>query len=156
MKKIIFVDMDDCIAEFEKNGGVEKMNEKNFFYNLEIKPFAKQSLQLLNEMYDLHILSLCIDNEYCKDEKMQWLEKHMPFIKKQNIHLIKNIGKAEYIKNKYGRLNQNMILIDDYKKNLLEWKNENGRPIKYGKNLKQNRPYEQINNWKKIMQVILA
>ena len=150
MKEMIFIDLDDTIAEFELGGGKEKMHEQGFFRNLAIKHQAKNTIHFLKYVYDgnIHILSMCIDTPYCKTEKMEWISEHLPFIKKENIHLIMGMSKADYVLEKFNLSTlENLTLIDDYKVNLIDWQNKGGRAIKFGKTIKQNRPYEQMNDW---------
>lgn len=58
------------------------------------------------------------------------------------------MSKADYVLKKFNLSTlENLTLIDDYKVNLIDWQNKGGRAIKFGKTIKQNRPYEQMNDW---------
>jgi 5'(3')-deoxyribonucleotidase len=142
--KKIFIDMDNTIVDFNK-GGIANMFRKGFFQNLEAFPKAIALVQLLAEYNEIYILSKCIATTYCKVEKMKWIEANLPFIPKNNIHLIPSeVSKASYIENIYGTLNKNYILIDDYKVNLSEWEQAGGLAIKAGKQYKPERKFLQI------------
>ena len=130
----IFVDMDGTVANFfEKEDCLERMYEENFFLNLKPLAFAEYINELTTYMEnDIYILSACVDTPYCRQEKTDWLEEYIPFIKEENIILC-NIGenKAEIIKEMLNReLTQDDVLYDDYTKNLNEWEHAGGHGIK--------------------------
>lgn len=131
----IFYDMDNTIALFSIKGregeSLEKMYEKDFFNNLKVIENSQLVLKLLVKIgHEVHILSACIDSEHCEKEKLEWLEKHFPFIKKENIHFLPvGQNKAEHIKN-LGIEVKDSYLVDDYSKNLNEWSKYNGIPVK--------------------------
>ena len=142
--KKIFIDLDNTLVDFNK-GGMKNMFRKGFFQNLEAYPKAIALVQLLAEYNEIYILSKCIATTYCKIEKMQWISENLPFIPKENIHLIPSEeSKASYIENIYGTLNKDYILIDDYKVNLSEWELAGGRVVKAGKQYKPERPFLQM------------
>lgn len=129
----IFVDMDGTVANFfEMEDCLERMYEEGFFYNLKPLAFAN----FINEMatYDqenIYILSACVDTTYCRQEKMDWLDEYIPFVKEENIILC-NIGenKADIIKAMGIAIDKECILYDDYTKNLVEWELAGGHGIK--------------------------
>lgn len=148
----IFFDLDGTLADFDNAGGISKMYQKGFFYNL--KPY-RNGLEIVANLQrggnDVYILSACIDSPYCKKEKIKWIKKYLPFIKKQNIYLIPvGMSKAGFVKKMFGKIDKNFILFDDYKVNLYEWKKENGIAVKCGKQYKV-RPYPQVIEWNKKM-----
>ena len=144
----IFFDLDGTLADFEGSGGITSMWKKGFFQNLEAYPKGLEIAKSLQKNgLDVYILSACIKGKYCKSEKMEWIEKNLPFIPKQNIYLIPyGTSKAEYIESLYGKIDKNYVLFDDYKVNLLQWKEAGGNAIKCGKQYKM-RPYPQIIKW---------
>lgn len=121
----LFVDMDGTIARFyEADDCLEKMYEKGFFANL--RPYKKmiKMLEKFNERgCEIFILSACINNTQCEIEKHTWLNKYLPWIDDAHRIFIRcGMNKAQYIKNKgYDDARVN-ILIDDYSRNLDEWK----------------------------------
>ena len=145
----IFFDLDGTLADFEGSGGIDNMWKKGFFQNLEAYPNGREIAKIFhNDGKEVYILSLCINTKYCKDEKMEWIGKNLPFIPKSNIYLLPTgTSKAEYIQSIYGKLSKNFILFDDYKVNLQEWENLGGTSIKCGKQYKPDRPYQQVVKW---------
>lgn len=86
-KKIIYVDMDDVVADYYKaakgpDGKVieERMFDKDFFLNLEPIPGAKAGIFALNKMgFDIWFLSqplTLLPESYA--HKAQWLQVHFP------------------------------------------------------------------------------
>lgn len=130
----IFVDMDGTVANFfEQEDCLERMYEENFFRNLKPLHFA----DFINEMatYDqdnVYILSACVDTEYCMQEKRDWIDEHIPFIKEENIILCKvGQNKAEVVELLLDiELTKEDILYDDYTQNLEEWEWAGGHGIK--------------------------
>lgn len=128
----IFVDMDGTVANFFKaEDCLERMMEENFFLDLEPLEFAEYINELATYEPNMYILSACVDTPYCRQEKLDWLEENIPFIKEENIILC-NVGenKAEIIKAMGITLDKECILYDDYTKNLVEWELAGGTGIK--------------------------
>lgn len=124
MIKRIYVDMDGTVANFYKdNNYLEKMFEKGFFLNLEPYELAKVINDLCG-VFDITILSACVDTPFCKSEKIEWLKKHMPNVKK---YIFCKVGenKTDFVKDI-----ENTMLIDDYSKNIYEWEKMGGKTIK--------------------------
>ena len=84
---------------------------------------------LVNLGFNVHIASCAMNPDVPNGpakEKREWIEKFLPWIPKENVHIIPNgANKAEYLGAK-----ECSILIDDYTKNLLEWKEHGGIAIK--------------------------
>jgi len=133
--KTIFYDMDNTLALFsikgEEGQALEKMFEKGFFRNLPVLENSIIALKVLVKSgFDVRILSACVDSPYCKAEKIEWLEEHFPFIPKEKIHLMEvGQNKAEIIQNE-GLTVNGSYLVDDYSKNLQQWLEYGGIPIK--------------------------
>ena len=71
-------------------------------------------------------------NAQADNDKMIWLETHLPKLAKENICFCR-IGenKAKIIKDKLNiTIDNECYLLDDYTKNLIEWNNCNGIGIK--------------------------
>ena len=127
LEKNFYCDMDGVIADF--NNEVDALKryavEKGFFKNL--KPIEKnlKVLKLLNKIGNLYIISISPNPKADKD-KMKWLKKYAPFIKKDNIIILRTgLKKVDYMKSDNG------ILFDDYTNNIIEWlKVKNNRAFK--------------------------
>lgn len=115
----IYFDMDNTLALFSiyglKDQAEKAMYSKGFFKELSIFSEAPYVLENLKNIgFNLYILSSCLDTPFCREEKLGWLNYHLPFIKNENIIFIDNgNNKAEYIKRP-----KQSILIDDYYVNL--------------------------------------
>ena len=97
-------------------------NTKGFWQNLGWKPNAKRLYDFIYK-YDPHVLSAYTKRDpSSKKGKMKWLSKHAKF-KRSNVHLVLRSQKKDYAKNRDGSSN---VLIDDYEKNIKEWKNAGG------------------------------
>ena len=139
----IFYDIDNTLAIFstknQEGESLERMFEKGFFLNL--KPMEQIQEVLAGLMYgghEVYLLSACIDSPYCKPEKKKWIKKYLPFIPEENIFLVPvGTNKAEAIGNVTGT-----ILVDDYKKNLQQWQQAGGIPVK--KRISQKEGWEYI------------
>lgn len=131
MKKLLFLDMDGTLARFyEKPNYLEQMYEKGFFLGL--KPY-KWVQQLNNDTTidwsNVYVLSACIDTQYCRIEKIAWCEQYLPKLPLQNI-LLCAVGenKAKVVQDRLGNIanNAECWLVDDYSKNIYEWKTYQG------------------------------
>lgn len=129
MKKTInlFVDMDGTVAKFYyKKNYLEKMYEQGYFENLPLYAIAKEidEFAKIDTCVNVYILSACVDSPYCEQEKVAWLLRNMPNIKPKNFIFTKvgesKVEKAKAIvENWCDCIN---ILLDDYSKNLEDWK----------------------------------
>lgn len=133
----IYCDMDQVLCNFI--GGAEKVigkpfpqadkndrwnkisNTKDFWANLDWMPGAKRLYSFIQK-YDTHILSAYSDrDDSSRPGKMKWLKKNTK-IKRGNINLVKRVDKQKYATTD-GKPN---VLIDDYKKNIVEWESKGG------------------------------
>ncbi len=140
----LIFDMDGTLADFNNGGGIDNMWKKGFFRNL--KPYdngIKTVKSLQDHGFDIFILSTCIRGKYCKQEKMEWIAEHLPFIPKENILLI-NTGEVkvdEWEKFAGRDVAEYDLLFDDYKENLLAWQEKGGTSVKCGQVFKPARTY---------------
>lgn len=130
----LFLDLDGTLAKFnsKKNALQRFDNEKGFFANL--KPY--KYIEVINEIatkgnVEVYIIS-ATPNEQADFDKMIWIKTYLKDIKQDNICFCRlNENKAKVIKDKLNiTIDNQCILLDDYTKNLIEWKNLNGIGIK--------------------------
>lgn len=128
-KTIYYVDMDGTIARFyDEMNYLEKMYEKGFFRGLAAFQNVVEAIQdLVKNGEEVHVLTSVIESDYCKSEKDQWLDEYLPCIPKENRHYVGyGISKAHC-----GIIvDENAILLDDYNKNLEEWRRAGGTAVK--------------------------
>jgi len=87
---LVLFDMDGVCAEYIAGEGKRIVDdEKNIYLNKRpIKTIIKVAKQLSKQKnITVGILSSC-EYENQKEEKIKWLGKYMPFLKKENIHII--------------------------------------------------------------------
>ncbi len=153
MSKNLYIDMDGVLANLQPKldiHGFGAMYKKNFFYELE-PMFDKKYLKMVFEElqkrdYKIHILSIAVKSKYCKEEKMKWLEKYAPKIDEIIIGYTGD-SKADLVGGK-----PNGILFDDYTKNLEDWANAGGTPVKVGNTNKPQFGY--IKNIEQLLEVL--
>jgi len=135
----LYFDMDDTIVDFgadrHKNDVKQVILEKGFYAGLGPLPFLDEVNKLASVVPEnVHIISACVETDYCIPEKIQWLKTYLPAADKDNV-IFTNIGenKAEKVakKNKYKRLSKYDILVDDYSQNIMEWESYGGTAIKF-------------------------
>lgn len=130
MNRRIFVDMDGTLAKWN-NVKTEELYEKGYYENLVPNDRLLNNIkQLIKDGEDIYILSSYLnDSEYALAEKNSWLNRYLPEIpydKRIFVHYGDN--KKDYILNGITSFD---YLIDDYAKNLIEWKEAGGTGIKY-------------------------
>lgn len=130
----LFLDLDGTLAKFnsKKNALKRFDNEKGFFSSL--KPY--KNIEVINQLatcenVEVYVIS-ATPNEQADQDKMIWIKTYLNQIKQENICFCRlNENKAKVIKDKLNiEINKECILLDDYTKNLIEWKNLNGIGIK--------------------------
>ena len=130
----LFLDLDGTLAKLnsKKNALKRFDNEKGFFSSL--KPY--KNIEIINELatcgnVEVYVIS-ATPNEQADQDKMVWINTYLKDIKQENICFCRlNENKAKVIKNKLNiEIDKECILLDDYTKNLIEWKNLNGIGIK--------------------------
>ena len=92
MKKIIYVDMDGVISDFDKaakEGGWTYRPDKHVdFRNLDIIPGAVDALIKLNQDFDIFIATTPPwDRPKVWGEKREWIAEYFPWLKKKMIFM---------------------------------------------------------------------
>ena len=150
-KPRLFVDMDGTLAEWrpislliendeDRWDILNKLNEllltPGYYKTLEPNRNIVDAIKILCKKYDIYILSCVIEKEEIPNpisEKSEWLDKYLPEINKDHrIFVPDGHNKAHYIPEGIRKTD---YLLDDYTKNLLEFKEAGGIGIKFNNNV---------------------
>lgn len=135
MGKKLFVDIDGTLARFHDADKmfIEAMWTPGFYIGL--KPFenAVEGLKLFIKEHpevDVYILSAVLDTDppFIVSEKNAWLDQYLPEISAEH-RMFTRAGesKTDYI----GNLGEDVYLLDDYNKNLIEFEAAGAHAIKF-------------------------
>lgn len=128
---LYFFDMDGCLAEY-KFISQEAFYEEGFFKNLKpndiVWPILKDGLT-----DNIYVLSTVVDSPYCIQEKNAWLDENFPVNFVHRMFVPKGMSKADYVRSKFPNLpfDEKFCLVDDYNKNLRDWRDKGGYAVKY-------------------------
>jgi 5'(3')-deoxyribonucleotidase len=120
------------------------LSMEHYWDSMELMPNAQEMVELLNEQYNLKILTAPHwPAKNCVQEKINWLNRFFPYI--QPNQLIFSQDK--------GVFHPDSILIDDYPKNLAAW---NGKTIKsiWGYNVDYKADKEFM-DWSEVPQLVM-
>ena len=132
-KPTVYFDLDGTCAKWYKDGkGLtypEQILDPNFHYyrDLEKHQFTVEFAKVLqNRGADVAIISAA--DPKCIHDKLEWVRNNMPFIKEENIFFCPiGADKTNYVKD---NIRCGSVLVDDYNKNLYEWKASGGVSLK--------------------------
>lgn len=140
-KPILYIDMDDTICLFTEafNRAIARNPEQaypqssvGFFRNLEPMDNAVAAIGLLEDVYDVWILTRpSVQNPNCYTEKREWIEKYLGFEMCKHLMIVPD-----------KTMVQKGILIDDK-----PWEGFNGEVIQIGT--------DQYPDWKSILDRLL-
>ena len=130
----LFVDMDGTLAKWNEVQYEEQLLEKGYYRNLlPNQKVVDEVNSIIAKGYDVYVLSCVLpESQYAKNEKVEWLKEYLPQLKtEKQIFVPYGRNKAEYLKENYSPITNQDYLLDDYTKNLIEWKEYGGIGIKY-------------------------
>lgn len=117
MKQRIFVDMDGTLCEW-KYASIEEVAAKGYFLSLAPQQSVVNAVKKLIQTgkYEVIVLSSVFNDDHSIQEKNEWLDQHLPELKKR-IYVPYGEKKKDFIANKEAT----DVLLDDFSKNLHEW-----------------------------------
>ena len=127
----IMFDADNTLYKFSTFNQIDtslrEMYSKGFFKQLPIFPEAPTVITNLMQLgFKCGILTSAIDSPYCVEEKMESFHYYFPMIEDENIHILKpDESKVE----RFGDV-RDIVLVDDYHKNIMDWYEAGGVAIK--------------------------
>jgi 5'-nucleotidase len=152
MKKILYVDMDGVLVDFQS--GIDKLSNEDkiiykgryddtphIFSKMDPMPKAIESFKLLCKHYDTYILSTSPwDNPTAASDKIEWVKKHIGDIEGENAH-------KRVILSHHKNLNKGDFLIDDRhdKRGADKF---NGKLLHFG-------PDGEYKNWDEVIQFLI-
>lgn len=130
----IFVDMDGTLCKWN-NVEFEQLYEEGYYRNLEPNwDIVNEINSLIDEGENVYILSCYLnDSKYALQEKIEWCKEYLPNLSEDK-YIFVPFGESKakvFDKRKLSPITNHDYLIDDYTKNLLEWKEMGGIGIKY-------------------------
>ena len=131
MNRRIFIDMDGTLAKWKNVLNADELYEQGYYLNLEPNlKLIEEIKSLIWKGEDIYILSSFLDgSKYALDEKNKWLDKYLPELDNERRIFVKyGDNKSDYIK---SGISNSDYLLDDYTKNLIDWKVAGGTGIKY-------------------------
>ena len=119
----LFVDMDGTVAEWKAAEEFEDLYEKGYFASLKPYQNVVDAIRLILQhtaIVEIYTLSAVLpDSPYSIPEKMEWLDRHMPFISHDHRLFIHN--GTEKMAAVPGGVQPGDVLLDDYTLNLDQW-----------------------------------
>lgn len=131
--KRVFFDMDGTMAEW-KDASLEELYQRNYFKSLQPTEVASYANALARDRKaDIYALSSYFTDSNALSEKKSWCDFHVPDIDGfHRLFVPYGVSKSAFIAEVFRRsLTSEDVLVDDYTANLLQWKEEGGRAIKW-------------------------
>ena len=135
MKKKLFVDMDGTLARWEDGTPFEIVCQPEYSVRLPQNGNVVTALRSLFEHhqddFDIFVLSSVLDLPHAIPDKEKWLDMYCEYIDSYHrLFVPYGMSKGKFVKEKFGILTGEDYLLDDYSKNIIEWTQEGGHPIK--------------------------
>lgn len=118
---VIFVDMDGTVAEYYRltkdlNGNIDFVNYNIFKYSKPVWEVIDKLRILEAEGKRICVLSAS-PNNLCNEDKLEWLEKYLPFVKKEDVFFCGNKQFKhvflEQLMKKFELKSEQVMVIDD-------------------------------------------
>lgn len=117
MKRIYF-DMDGVLAKWDSTKTLEQVCAPGYFKNCEVDKEAKALLDEIAAARMPFGILTAVPTAEAMGSKMAWLRENFPYIKPSQVTFVP-FGDDKSL---YVDYPENCILVDDYTKNLLDWK----------------------------------
>lgn len=119
-KKRIFVDMDGVLAKWNTKASFEDTFEEGYFRKREPQENMIEAIRDLSHNFDITILSSVYPEDRFIEDKKAWLKEN-GLGELKTVFVPYGHRKRDYIE--LG-VDEELFLIDDYTKNLIEWESE--------------------------------
>lgn len=139
--------VEDLVGKKEEEAfknGLKYVTSEGFFSNAPVIEGAIEALKLLNEHYELYIVSAAMEFPKSLPEKYSWLQQHFPFL---SWHQFVFCGSKAVV--------QGDIMVDDHFKNLDYFKGQRllfTQPHNTGQD---DRGHTRVSSWKEILDILL-
>lgn len=133
------------LKEAEAFPGVAKwVNTPGFFRSIPVMEDSQRVLNLLNNSYEVIIVSLATEFPLCLTDKQLWIQEHFPFISWKQVVFCgnKNLVKAD-------------LIIDDHFKNLDNFEGERLLYIQPHNLNNTTHGYKSVKSWAEIEKLLL-
>lgn len=119
----LFVDLDGTVAEWKTVKEFEELYTQGYFSTLQPYQAVIDAIEMIaNPSNNVEVFTLSAvisDSPYAIPEKMDWIDRHMPFIgRTHRIFTVYGESKANAIP---GGIRSSDVLLDDYTMNLNQW-----------------------------------
>lgn len=130
----LFADLDGTLAEWRAAAGYEELFREGYFATLETHAPVVEAFKMLNEsgIVEPYILSAYLtESKYALREKNLWVSQYVPFVDLgHRLFVPQGISKPDYVAALLGDIDSQYVLLDDYSRNLHEWRAVGGIGIK--------------------------
>ena len=144
-KELTWADVEG-VSEREAIPDIMKyVNSEGFFRNVPLMPGCQKYVNLLNEKYELYIVSAAMEFPLSLAEKQLWLNEHFPYITWKQIVFC---GSKEIISAD--------IMIDDHFKNLDYFKGDTLLFTQPHNKFSDVGKHKRVNTWQEIGDILLT